>query len=376
MVKKSIKSEFSKEEIDSFEKYYRMSVIKYLQQNNLCIKRKYDHSDNEFIIGHYTSPSSCSNTTYYSSYHNHNNIYTIGSNGVATLNNIVTTDYYGTNIHWDIHANPFFRFFYSNADELVKNILQNNKFILYGLDDFSLSLSNDIELTIDYIKKSKHLYASVFSQSYLLKNIIDTWKKIFNPEQFNNIIIDFFTYHKNEGKKTKSKINIEYILDNFIDDKNVYQHLLSLFPPREKIKDPFGNSELTIFEIYIDRKKLIDYIKLPENDDYNRMHNIVIEILNDNNIGGKIGLYSVETSSKYKLLKQIPILVKLEKNSSYDIDKFKNLIMAIYKGYELISKNNKYYLIKDMMTLSWVNAQMLNHTLSIKEKNVNKTMKI
>lgn len=337
---------YTNQDKEQFGLFYKQCAADYMSQHNLGIEVDHVFAHNPNYYSYKVKPidSLTENSSHYDkrSY----------SNPLEIKNKIICNEYPHQNINWYDYFNDFFAYLYSKANKLQRTIMQKEKFLAYSLHNISEALADSPQDLIEFIHESKEVYGSIISTSWLRSALVKTWYQTLEQNDFNTVMLDFFTFHKKEISKPKNYIAFYFIFDNFVTDPDTYKQLSQLLPPAQKNSSPFIDNDNLIYEVIIDKNILKQHIHLKENKNYVEMNNQMIGLFSL--YGEDLNILNITLKSSEKGSSEFKMIVTTTANSTYNKQKFKNVLMGLYQGYADLSVDCQFsFQIPPLMTKQW-----------------------
>ena len=284
----------------------------------------------------------------------------------------------GQNIMWDNHSGvgyqrSFYKLLYNSANEKQKNILRSHIFILHDIFELTHALYGlPLELK-KFIDHSSHMYGDIIKSS-TLKTLFSMWKEMFSEEVFNEVTSTFLLNNAKKCQFKNSSIYVRYAVSTYVTDEATCNHIFKTLFGEEKVTNLFVDNNYNIFEIGITKEELMKFISLPDNNAYTFIHKNIVDGLNNCQ---KLGIASCEILNNSEASNQCIMLVKLYEKCPITKEKFKNILMSLYKSYENLAANVDYpSQLKTNVTQQWIEHSILDQTIpnknNITSKNKNK----
>lgn len=347
---------YNGQHIQDFAHYYRNTAAKYMVEHGFGIEQEYDHVNTGIykvkpVMQLKKSASFSGQISYTLESEIRNKI------NVDVLNN--------QNIYWDTYLYDFYRDLYLNANSINRTIMQKEGFLTYTLLDVCKALKQHPKELIEFVRNSIEENANLINSPVYLKSVMDIWQQNLPKEDFNSLVVEFFTTNKKNTVKNKNLVTVEYVFENNVDDEDTYQQLIKLLPAK-KDSSIFVEDNLNIYEVVVSRQILSQKIKLPEKDYYNDMNINLAKLFNDN--AEKLNLVEVSLPVKVKSAKEFRFLVKAKPESSYTKEKFQKALVGLYQEYEAIASSVEFkFQISNHLTNEWFMKSVLSGLIPEKD---------
>lgn len=355
-------TKFTEEEIESLKVLYKDLACQYLLERELVLEKLTEYP-NLYVVKRKVSFDS----------------YSLNKKTILSKEEQFKEHIYikfpGKNIMWDNHngmgyQRSFYKLLYNSANEKQREILRSYVFILDDIFELTHSLYESPKELKKFIDHSSHLYGDMI-KSATLKTLVSIWKDIFSEKDFNEALTNFLLINKKKCHFKNSSIHVRYVLSNYVHDESTYEYITNELFGEEKVANIFVDNNYTIFEFSVTREELMKYISLVDNNSYTYIHENIVQGLNSCQ---KLGIASCEILNKSESSNQCTMLIKLYENSSLTKEKFKTILLSLYKSYEELAANIDYPAqLKNKITPQWVQHSILDQTIPNKTEKPTKT---
>lgn len=242
-------------------------------------------------------------------------------------------------IYFEGYEKELFETAYLNATPEFKKIMQ--KTLPFAIKFYKVPnlLSSDLKELKIFIKEGKKFH-NIVKNSLYLNHFVEGLKNILPQEDFDEVIFDFLKFNEKSFKSQKSKINIEYVLKNYIDNEEILNYFNLLDVKKEDQEDIF-NEDLITYEILVDKKKITNLISLENLEHFSNMYNYTADFLSNKENIKLLQVNSFKKDDKYKSAKNFSFLFRVDKNSKITQEYLKKIVIETLKEYYLEYKNSK-----------------------------------
>lgn len=268
-------------------------------------------------------------------------------------------------INFGYYGSDFLEKAFSMANEKEKLAIVKNEFQLFDYKDLiTRSYNNPEYMKIIFGNINKSVL-----KSYKWQSVINELKKVCSPQLYDELIDIFLSDKLSDLKVKKNKIIMNLMLD-YVSNNEIYHKYNSLIPDNDISTDIFDTLGLDSFELNVAKNKLYSLIVLPNRDKYNKMHEKLIEKLNEETAKEKFEIFAVEGEVKFKSSKYYRYIFRVKENSAINMENAKMLVMSFYKLYRdkinNIPEDKREHEVLKEIDAKEIELYYLNHKLSKK----------